>query len=407
MTEPTVMTDRTTVLQNVFANAYAGPGTHLVRAPGRANLIGDHTDYNGLPVMPMAIQRDLMLLCRARSDSAVYIANVDPQFGPRSFQISSEIPCYEPGDWGNYVKAAAQALAQQYTSLRGFDAMVSSNIPIASGLSSSSALMMASALMILDLNDVAISAHQLMELMAGAEHYVGTRGGGMDQAICIGAQPRSASRIDFNPLRITPIPVPSNWRFVIASSLVQAEKSGAVRDAYNNRTRECKEALGLVAAGLGSPPAACYTGLMSGVPAEELLDAAEGVLDSTLLKRFRHVVTEGLRVTMAERAMRCDDLDDYGRLMSESHMSLRDDFEVSCEELDRLTEIAMNSGARGARLSGAGFGGCIVALCSVEDVDHLIAELGDEFYSTRELDGDVSELLFVAEPSRGASVMEL
>ena len=401
------MTNRTAVLQNAFADAYAGPGTHLVRTPGRVNLIGDHTDYNGLPVMPMAIQRDLMLLCRARSDSTVNIANVDPQFEPRSFQVSSAIPCYEPGDWGNYAKAAGQALAQQYTSLRGFDAMVSSNIPIAAGLSSSSALMMACALMILDLNDVAISAPQLMELMAGAEHYVGTRGGGMDQAICIGAQPSSASRIDFNPMRITPIPVPPNWRFVVASSLVRAEKSGAVREAYNSRTCECKEALGLVAASLGSPEATSYTGLMSGVPAEELLEAAEGALDATLLKRFRHVVTEALRVTMAERAMRGDDLGDYGRLMSESHMSLRDDFEVSCQELDRLTEIAMNSRARGARLSGAGFGGCIVALCGEQDVDHLMAALGDEFYSPRELEADLSDVLFVAEPSQGATVMEV
>jgi galactokinase len=401
------MTDRTTFLQNAFADGYDGPGTHLVRAPGRVNLIGDHTDYNGLPVMPMAIQRDLMLLCRARPDSTVCVANVDPQFEPRSFQVNSEIPCYEPGDWGNYVKAAGQALAQQYTSLRGFDAMVSSNIPIAAGLSSSSALMMACALMILDMNDVAISAPQLMELMADAEHYVGTRGGGMDQAICIGAQPRSASRIDFKPMRITPISVPSNWRFVIASSLVLAEKSGAVRDAYNSRTRECKEALDLVAASLGSAEATSYTGLMSRVPVEELLEAAERALYANLLKRFRHVVTEALRVTMAERAMRGDDLGDYGRLMSESHMSLRDDFEVSCEDLDRLTEIAMNSGARGARLSGAGFGGCIVALCSEEDVDHLIAGLADEFYSTRPLESDLSDLLFVAEPSRGASVMEL
>jgi galactokinase len=407
LTEPTVMTDRTTFLQNAFAEEYGGSGTHLVRAPGRANLIGDHTDYNGLPVMPMAIQKDLMLLCRARPDSMICMANVDLQFEPCSFQVSPEIPPFELGDWGNYVKAAGQALAQQYTSLSGFDAMVSSNIPIAAGLSSSTALMMASALMILDLNDVAISAPRLMELMASAEHYVGTRGGGMDQAICIGAQPRSASRIDFNPMRITPIPVPSDWRFVIASSLVRAEKSSAVREAYNSRTRECKEALGVVAVSLRSSETTSYTGVMSAVPAEDLLEAAEQALDATLLKRFRHVVTEALRVTMAERAMRGDDLDDYGRLMSESHMSLRDDFEVSCEELDRLTEIAIKSGARGARLSGAGFGGCIVALCGADDVDHVIDALGSEFYSTRELGGDLADVLFVAEPSKGASVMEV
>ena len=99
MTEPTVMTDRASLLRNAFVEEYGEPGTHLVRAPGRVNLIGDHTDYNGLPVMPMAIQRDLMMLCRARPDSTVRVANVDPQFAPRSFQISPEIPAYEAGDW--------------------------------------------------------------------------------------------------------------------------------------------------------------------------------------------------------------------------------------------------------------------------------------------------------------------
>ncbi|UCD25422.1 MAG: galactokinase [Gemmatimonadota bacterium] len=394
-------------LHEAFAKEYGTVGTHMARTPGRVNLIGDHTDYNGLPVMPMAIQRDLMLLCRARTDSTVRAANVDRQFAPRSFEIQQEIAPYDPGDWGNYLKAGGQALAQQYASLCGFDAMVSSDIPIASGLSSSTALMMASALMILDLNDVAISGPQLMEMMARAEHYVGTRGGGMDQAICLGAQPQSASRIDFNPMQLTPIPVPSSWRFVIASSLVQAEKSGAAREVYNSRTRECREALGLVTAACRVPDGTSYKDLMSNASACELLGVAERTLEATLVRRFRHVVTEASRVDDAEQAMRADDVNAFGRLMSESHASLRDDFEVSCEELDNLTEIATGSGASGARLSGAGFGGCMVALCTADDVDGVVDALTAEFYSGREFGEQLEDVLFIAEPSKGACVMEV
>jgi N-acetylgalactosamine kinase len=407
MTEPTVAADRIAALRHVFIEEYGVQGTHLARVPGRVNLIGDHTDYNGLPVLPMAIQRDVMLLCRVRGDDKICVANVDPQFEARSFEVATEIAPCGSGDWGNYLKAASQALAQQNTSLHGFDGMLSSTIPIAAGLSSSSAILMAAALMLVDLNHLAIAAHELMDMMARAERYVGTQGGGMDQAICMGAEPGSASRIDFNPLRMTHVPVPHTWRFIVANSLVQADKAGSAMGAYNKRAADCRRALEIVAASRGASEVTSYAALMSGASVAELLHGAEHVLEGTLLKRFRHVVTEGNRVTSAAKTMRFDDLEKFGEIMSESHQSLRDDFEVSCSALDDLTEIAVAAGGAGARLTGAGFGGCAVALCSEERVDGVMAALERDFYAKRELKGDIEDVLFIAEPSSGATVVEI
>jgi galactokinase len=397
-----------TLLRIEFRRHFGGPGcTHVVRAPGRVNLMGDHTDYNGLPVLPMAIQRQLTMVARPRSDSTVSIASADARFPPRTFGLSSGIDPYPAGDWGNYAKAAGQEMARRWGRLVGFDAVVSSDIPIAAGLSSSSALVMAVTLMILDVNDVAIGGAQLMELVARAERYVGTEGGGMDQAICLGARPGTASRIDFNPLRLTPIPVPSGWCFIIAFSGVQAEKSGPLMQIYNRRTEECADALRRVAAAMGVGNTTSYLGLLSGIPAADLLAAAEDVLDDTLFARFRHVVTEAWRVSAAETALHKDDLGGFGELMNQSHHSLRDDFAVSCPELDRLTAAALDGGAAGARLTGAGFGGCMVALSQTTEADHVLRSLDRDYFAVGGWDTSGGDSLFVAEPSGGAAVVEL
>ncbi|MEJ2238891.1 MAG: galactokinase [Gemmatimonadales bacterium] len=407
MTEPTVVANRIAALQHAFTTEYGAPGAHMARVPGRVNLIGDHTDYNGLPVLPMAIQRDVLLLCRVREDARICVANVDPQFDSRKFEVAAEIASSEPGDWCNYLKAAAQALAQQHPSLRGFDGMLSSTVPIAAGLSSSSAILMAAALMLVDLNHLAIAAHELMDMMAKAERYVGTQGGGMDQATCMGAEAGSASRIDFDPLRMTHVPVPHTWRFVVANSLVRADKSGSAMGEYNQRAGDCGKALAMVAASRGTREIKSYADLMSDTSLQEMLHTAKHVLNGTLFKRFRHVVTEGNRVTSATKAMRFDDLEQFGQIMSESHRSLRDDFEVSCTALDELTEMAVDAGASGARLTGAGFGGCAVALCSEDRVDSVVAALERDFYAKRELTGEIENVLFIAEPSSGAAVIEV
>jgi galactokinase len=365
-------------------------------------LIGDHTDYNGLPVFPMALQRDITILFRQRDDATVRIANVDSRFPPYSFELDEEIEASVQGDWSNYAKAAGQALSRSHGPLRGFDGVFSGNIPVAAGLSSSSALLVAVATALVDVNSVSIKPLQLMSLMARAEHYTGTEGGGMDQAICLGGAANAAIKIEFDPLRLTPVPVPKKWSFIIAFSGLRAEKSGDAREAYNSRPRECKAALERLSPNVTL--SGSYRELIANARTDELLSTARDVLDELLFRRFRHVVTEASRVDEAGRAMEQGDIQKFGRLMIESHRSLREDYEVSCAELDELVEAALNGGAAGARLTGAGFGGCIVALCSSAQTPDLISSITENYYQRRGRTESLADDVLVAEPSPGASV---
>jgi galactokinase len=336
----------------------------------------------------MAIQRAVRVALRPRRDSRVRLENLDPGFEPREFEIGPEIAPFAAGDWGNYAKAAAQALARRAPIRCGFEALVVGDVPAAAGLSSSSALAVASALAVLAANGTEIDRLELMELCARAERYVGTESGGMDQAICLGGRAGHAVLIEFEPLRLRPTPVPSDWRFVIANTFVEAKKSGAAQAGYNARVCECAEAL-------REFEALSYRELVAEHSAGELLGLAEKQLPDVLLRRFRHVVSENARVEDARAAMLEGDLAAFGRLMDASHASLRDDYEVSCAELDRLVELARAGGAAGARLTGAGFGGCIVALCRASRLERLLERLPR------------GPAVLVAEPSDGARVFEL
>jgi len=397
--------DRLDAARRAFQESFGAAPTHLVRAPGRVNLVGDHTDYNGLPVFPMAIQHDIAMVVRARDDGRVRLVNLDPVVEPVEFDLGASIPPHPAGHWANYAKAAGQALAP---ASRGFDAAVSGTIPQASGLSSSSALVVACALAVVHASDLEIAPLDLMARLAEGEHYVGTRGGGMDQAISLGARAGSATRIDFDPLRLTPVPVPADWRFVVAFSGVRAQKSAAAREICNSRTRECAQAFASVARRIHLPDLArTWREMTARTPLEDLLLAAHRMLPETLMRRFRHVVTEADRVDEAENAMRAGERAAFGRLMIESHRSLRDDYEVSCAELDELVAIADRAGADGSRLTGAGFGGCVVALCDADLPEAVMDRWAHEFYRARGLEAEASEWVFVAEPSAGASVTPL
>ncbi|HEX9486485.1 MAG TPA: galactokinase [Gemmatimonadales bacterium] len=378
---------------------------HVVRAPGRVNLIGEHIDYCGLSVFPMALRRSVRIEFSPRSDREMRLANRDPGFAPSAFAVSESIPPGPAGDWSNYARAAAQALAQRFPGLRGIDALVESDLPIAAGLSSSSALLVAIALAIMHANGVTMASLDLMELLARGERYVGTAGGGMDQAIILGARAGCASRIDFHPLRLTPTAVPTGWQFIVAWSLVHAEKSGAARQAYNERTRQSDEARRLVATRIRRPGDTTYPALLAAASVDGLLKEAGASLPQVLSRRFRHVITEGARVRQAEAAMAAGNLGVFGQLLDASHRSLRDDYEVSHPELDRLVEVAREAGAAGARLTGAGFGGSIVALCRVERAAEVVSALREKFYAPRGAADDVERHVFAAEPSGGAEVM--
>jgi galactokinase len=376
------------------------------------NLIGEHTDYNGLPVLPMALRREIRILFLPRDDRTLRIINRNREFGRREFHLATEIPPDPSGDWGNYLKAPCQALERRFGPLRGFDALLTSSLPVASGLSSSSALVIAVGRALLEVNDLKLPTLEFAEIMARAERYTGTRGGGMDQAISVCAKQGHATRIEFDPLEMAYAPVPKNWRFVVAHTLVRAEKSGPAKEAYNRRTRECADALSLIQEALLEKDPELetplsYRGLLERACPEDLVELGESRLQGTLLRRFRHVVTEGARVYDAEQALRRDDPLTFGLSMNASHESLRNDYEVSSPELDTLVGLALEAGAAGARLTGAGFGGCMVALTDSQRVQSVMEALREGYYQKREPNLPVRDVLFLAEPSEGASIREV
>jgi galactokinase len=368
------------------------------------NLIGDHIDYAGLSVLPMAIQRCVHAEVRPRTDRTVRVANVDPAFGPRAFEISAGLLPGPSGDWGNYVQAAIVHLERQHGPLSGFDALIDSTLPVAAGLSSSSAMVIVGALSAMAASGIELPPLALAQELAEAERYVGTRGGGMDQAICLGARAGCASRVDFDPLALTSVAVPPRWRFLIASSLVRAEKAGEARAAYNARRHDVEQAVGAIVRELRDAQAVTPRQLVRAYSIDDLMEASAQVLADVPRRRLRHVLTEAARVHRAVQALESGDASVFGSLMYRSHDSLRDDFDVSCPELDRLVELAATAGADGARLTGAGFGGSAVILCDVDRTQDVLRTLADRFYRGRCSGDALDDALFVAEPSAGASV---
>jgi galactokinase len=380
----------------------------MARAPGRVNLIGEHTDYNDLPVLPMALQREVRIVLRPRSDGLIRLSNLSGEFEPLEFEVGVGIEKSEEGHWANYVKAPANELARRFAIWRGFDGVLASDLPVASGLSSSSAIVNAVGLALAHINELDTDPLPLAGIMAHAEHYTGTRGGGMDQAVSMGARAGCAARIDFAPLRLKHVMVPPDWCFVVAESGVRAEKSGRVQMAYNQRRAECEEALEAVGREAVSRDAAPtepagYPALLAAVGHRGAMELGEAVLTGNLAKRFRHVVSESRRVNQAEAALKGADLTLLGDLMDASHGSLRTDYHVSSVELDELVALAKEGGAAGARLTGAGFGGCIVALADRGTVGGVLDSLTSGYFEPRGMGQRLNDHLFIAVPSDGAT----
>jgi galactokinase len=394
-------------LQAQFKAVWGGVPGLCIDAPGRVNLMGDHIDYNGLAVLPMALQRRITLLMRPRTDARIRIASTAPGHEPREFTAGPVLAPFAGGDWGNYAKAAIRELAPEGGHARGFDALVHSDLPSAAGLSSSSALVVACALAFLRANDARIEPLDLAARMARAERYVGTRGGGMDQAICLGGREGAACRIDFEPLRLACTPIPEDWTFVVAHSGVRAEKSGQARAAYNERATQCREAIRALNGALGHEAARTWKELLGEHEHEELLALGERKLPPVMHLRFRHVVTEADRVARAEALLRTGRLEDFGGLLDESHESLAHDYDVSIPQLDDLAACARAAGAAGARLTGAGFGGCVIALCATGQAETLLRRLRDEFYGPRGLLDIAATGLFAARAGHGARARAL
>lgn len=438
-----------------FREVFPGERTiELVRAPGRVNIIGEHTDYNGLSVLPMALDREIAIALTPRSDARVELTNVLESAPLVEFELGALVPPYDTGHWGNYIKAAAQAVwewaavnSPASLPLRGLSGCVAGSVPPGSGLSSSSALVVAAATALVHVNKLGISKPDLADLLAKGERYVGTEGGGMDQAVSILAKKGYALKIDFFPLRTTAAKVPEGCEIVIANSLVEAKKTGGARAAYNTRVAECKLGLTMLKRVVaGSHPdaksavllrdfflavpewadavGALPDGSMSlseiaewlAVPEDVLRDCCLKARDGSLLDppsegfkpkmRVRHVLTEGYRVELAAQAMEQGNAMGLGRLMDESHLSCAGDYEVSCPELDELVAALKDAGALGARLTGAGFGGCTVSLVRSEDVPKVLESVWQSYYVKRGIPNDRrDEVLFACSPAEGAGCL--
>lgn len=310
-----------------------------VWAPGRVNLIGEHIDYHGFPVLPMALRQRVQVTFEARPDGLIRASS--ETYGPREFEWRDGLEPAAAGDWENYLRAAAMAVARKWGTGRGIDATVTSDLPAAAGLSSSSALIVALTLALLRANAWTASFEDLMEILPEGEQFVGTRGGGMDHAAVLASRAGYASLVSFQPIAVRHVAIPGDWAFLVTNSGVRAEKSGAARERYN--------------AVRNSPGAGA------------------------------HVAGESARVSAAVTAMEAGDAVAFGRLMSESHASLRDGLRVSHPELDRIVECAITAGALGARLTGAGFGGSVVALCRREEAT-AIREILGQWWSAFEAD---------------------
>jgi galactokinase len=381
-----------------LANSGDSAAPALVSVPGRVNLIGEHIDYHDLPVLPMAIQRRVKITFRPREDAAV-AAISSGVYGKREFALARDLEPGPIGDWGNYLKAAAQAALVRWPLARGIDAMIDSDLPAAAGLASSSALLAGFTLALLKANCVAATVGDLMEILPDGEQFVGTRGGGMDHAAVLASRAGCALLVRFAPLELRSIAVPSDWRVLVAHSLTSAEKSGAARSEYNARRAAGTRALAAV--GLTS-----YLSALETYSARELTAMAEAAVAQHRLgpdefRAFVHVTSEAERVNKAVAALRQADVRTFGQLLSESHASLRDNLRVSAPALDELVEAAIAAGALGARLTGAGFGGCAVILCRASEVDRVRNRLVDRYYSQRP-GFDPENHLIVAEPSAGA-----
>jgi galactokinase len=347
-----------------------------VRAPGRVNLIGEHTDYNDGPVCPIAIDRHTTLFFRPRNDATVRLHSV--AFNDTiAFSVAGEVPKSPPA-WSLYPRGVAEALRRKGLLTHGLDGVLTSNVPLGGGLSSSAALEMAVGLALLTANNATLDRVDLALAGQWAEHhYPGMPCGIMDQFISAMGKAGHALLLDCRDRTFEHVPLDDpNLRIVISNSNV---KHSLVTGEYANRRQQCEAA---VAALHGKFPA------MTSLRDASLnnLSDTQSNMDPVTFRRARHVITEIQRTTDFASAVRCRDYPLCGQLMFASHTSLRDDYQVSCPELDALVDIARTvPGVYGARMTGGGFGGCIVALTTADAVTPLIACIDAEYpkFSTR------------------------
>jgi galactokinase len=337
---------------------------HVIRAPGRVNLIGEHTDYNDGFVLPMAIEPEVRIACRARNDGKMRIASTAFEGQIVELSLQQKIVRAEPS-WSNYMRGVAAEMIAAGIPLVGMDALYDNTLPVGGGLSSSAAIEVGTAHALLTLAGETMDAGRIALLCQKAEHeYALVPCGIMDQTAVAAGKAGHAILLDCRSLAKQFVPIdPRDLRVVIVNSMVHHELSGG---EYARRRRQCEEGVAYFRTLNPSITA------LRDVTLQQVWDA-EGKLTPEVFKRCRHVVSEISRTTAAAHKLTHQFYEEVGELMFQSHQSLRNDYEVSIPELDFLVEQAMAvKGVYGARMTGGGFGGCIVSLVQPRTVETLI-----------------------------------
>ena len=369
-----------------------GAAGKAFRAPGRVNLIGEHTDYSGGLVLPAAIDFATMAVVSARADDVAVIYSEN--FSKQVVVPLKPFPGSSGGEWSDYPLGVAWALGERGVELPGFDLTIAGNVPLGAGLSSSASIEVAAAFALLSLTKAELSREAIALLCQHAENYfVGANCGIMDQFIACFGEKDHAVMVDTRSLAHTSVPIPRDVSIVICNSMVKHTHAGG---EYNVRRAEVDE---------GGRILREYDANI-----QELRDATIADLEKVrermpdnVYRRCRHIITENARVQQTVEAFEAGEMKTVGRLMAEAHASYRDDFEASCAEVEVLIDVAMQQpGLIGARLTGGGFGGCTVNLVEADHADVFRTALHDAYESKLGIDAEI----YLSRASAGAGVVD-
>lgn len=381
-------------VMQVFASHFNAKPDFLVRAPGRVNLIGEHTDYNDGFVLPMAIDRAVWIALRSRADRRVSVHSLD-----LGLSADFELDSLSRGEssWIEYLKGVAHELQVDGFKLQGWEGVMAGDVPRGAGLSSSAAVEMAAARAFAAVSGFEWDALRIARIGQRAENnWIGVKCGIMDQTASAAARAGHALFLDCRSLEIAHVPLPREAAVVILDT---STRRGLVDSAYNERCAQCEAA-------------ARFFGVKAlRDVSKERLKAEGGNLEEVVRRRARHIVTENERVLQAVESMHRDDPAALGRLFNESHASLRDDFEVTNDALNWIVEIAQaRPECFGARMTGAGFGGCAVALVRRDSAEAFADAVGAAYrhrLALSEVEGSGLEAkIYVCQASEGASLVK-
>ncbi|WP_110876108.1 galactokinase [Franconibacter helveticus] len=374
--------------ETLFAEKFGYPATHFVQAPGRVNLIGEHTDYNDGFVLPCAIDYQTVISCAKRDDRRVRVIAADYENQSDEFSLDEAILSHESQQWSNYVRGVVKHLQQRDGSFGGVDMVISGNVPQGAGLSSSASLEVAVGTVFQQLYHLNLDGAQIALNGQEAENqFVGCNCGIMDQLISALGKKDHALLIDCRSLGTKAVPMPKGVTVVIINSNF---KRTLVGSEYNTRREQCETG------------ARFFTQKALRDVSLDQFNAVANELDPVVAKRVRHVLTENARTQEAAQALEKGDLKRMGELMADSHASMRDDFEITVPQIDTLVDIvkAAIGDEGGVRMTGGGFGGCVVALVP----ENLVPAVKEAVASQYEAKTGIKETFYVCKPSEGAGL---